>query len=171
VNLAKPEIGLVINYSYLWHREAEQGQVEGRKDRPCAVILTAKGDRVVVLPITHTTPPPGSKAIEIPIQVKRPLGLDTERSWIITSEFNVFKWPGFDLRPINRRIPDKIAYGMLPPGILKTAKQALSKNAHDKSLKQVERDDDAYLKSVSAQLERFKERPATTSTKKDDRLK
>lgn len=145
MNLPKPEIGLVINYSYLWHREAKQGHVEGRKDRPCAVVLVARDDRVIILPITHTMPSPGSKAIEIPGQVKRQLGLDSERSWIITSEFNVFKWPGFDLRPVNHREPDKIVYGMLPSGILKTAKLALSKNAHDKSIKQVTRDDDAFF--------------------------
>lgn len=141
MKLPKPIEGLVINYSYLWHREAQQGHVEGRKDRPCAVVLASKDDRVLVLPITHSPPIKGSKAIEIPANVKQQLGLDSERSWIVTSEFNVFKWPGFDLRPINSKFADKISYGMLPMGIVKMAKIALSNNAHDKVLKQVKRDD------------------------------
>jgi len=40
----------------------------------------------------------------------------------------VFNGRALDLRPINRPIPDKIAYGMFAAwDILKTAKQALSK--------------------------------------------
>src|SRR5689334_4007413 len=35
----EPEVGLVISYAYLWFEEAERGQVEGRKDRPCAIIV------------------------------------------------------------------------------------------------------------------------------------
>jgi hypothetical protein len=35
----EPRVGLVVSYSYLWSEEAEQGLVEGKKDRPCAIIL------------------------------------------------------------------------------------------------------------------------------------
>ena len=34
-----PEPGLIIRYAYLWRSEAFQGEEEGRKDRPCAVVL------------------------------------------------------------------------------------------------------------------------------------
>jgi len=37
--IPKPEAGMVINYSYLWAREARAGQEEGAKNRPCAIIL------------------------------------------------------------------------------------------------------------------------------------
>lgn len=36
--LPEPEAGLVIRYAYLWKREADGGQVEGGKDRPCALL-------------------------------------------------------------------------------------------------------------------------------------
>jgi hypothetical protein len=38
----EPEVGLVISYSYLWKQEEEQGLVERRKDRPCAIVLTVE---------------------------------------------------------------------------------------------------------------------------------
>ncbi len=104
----EPEVGLVISYSYLWKEEEEQGLVEGRKDRPCAIVLTgevptAESNRrkqVAVAPITHSPPHDPSVAIEIPPRVKAHLGLDGERSWVILEEVNIFMWPGFDLRPI-----------------------------------------------------------------------
>jgi hypothetical protein len=34
ITLPKPEPGLVIRYSYLWHDEHRQGREEGVKDRP-----------------------------------------------------------------------------------------------------------------------------------------
>ena len=93
----EPEAGLVISYSYLWKEEAERGQVEGGKDRPCAVILaidhpdsTAQGlKQVAVAPITHSPPYDPNVAVEIPPRVKQHLGLDSERSWVILDEVNV----------------------------------------------------------------------------------
>jgi hypothetical protein len=46
--------------------------------------------------------------------VKKHLGLDGEQSWIVLDEFNVFTWPGFDLRPITDR-DGRVDYGFLPP--------------------------------------------------------
>lgn len=117
-----PRPGLVIRYSYLWRREAAEGQEEGRKDRPCAVILTLQdlddGTRVFVLPITHTPPAGRQDAVEIPAMVKARLGLDTERSWIVLDEFNDFIWPGPDLRFLPGQGPESAAYGYLPPKLL-----------------------------------------------------
>ena len=118
----EPEVGLVISYSYLWKEEEEQGLVEGRKDRPCAIVLTievpaAESNRrkqVIVAPITHSAPRDPNVAVEIPPRVKEHLGLDGERSWVILDEVNIFTWPGFDLRPI-RRGETRIDYGLLPP--------------------------------------------------------
>jgi hypothetical protein len=120
--LPEPQVGLVISYSYLWSEEAELGLVEGKKDRPCAIVLAvanpkphfAKRKLVAVAPITHTSPRDPSVAIEIPLRVKEHLGLDSERSWIIVNEVNVFTWPGFDLRTIKRG-DERIDYGFLPP--------------------------------------------------------
>ena len=51
--------------------------------------------------------------MEIPAAVKRHLGLDEARSWIVIAEGNDFLWPGYDLR----RAPstDRYDYGFLPP--------------------------------------------------------
>lgn len=118
----EPEAGLVISYSYLWKEEEERGQVEGRKDRPCAIILAidhpnaalAGRKQVAVVPITHSPPHNPNVAVEIPLRVKEHLGLDSDRSWVVLDEINVFTWPGFDLRPI-RRGESRIDYGLLPP--------------------------------------------------------
>jgi hypothetical protein len=78
----EPEVGLVISYSYLWKEEEEQGLVEGRKDRPCAIVLTVEvpaaesncRKQVAVAPITHSPPHDPNVAVEIPPRVKEHLG-------------------------------------------------------------------------------------------------
>lgn len=113
-----PERGLVISYSYLWHAEHEKGLEEGRKDRPCVVILAVETEAgtqtVTVAPITHSPPTNPDAAVEIPAATKRRLGLDDGRSWIVVSEGNRFVWPGPDVRPIAR---DRFDYGFLPPAL------------------------------------------------------
>ena len=58
--LPDPQLGLVISYAYLWHHEHQAGQDEGRKDRPCVVVLAVDrgvdGLIVTVVPITHVPP-------------------------------------------------------------------------------------------------------------------
>lgn len=114
-----PERGLVVNYSYLWAGEAKPGIEEGRKERPCAIIVARYNEegrlRVRVLPITHSVPTNLDYAIEIPAVTKERLGLDSDRSWIILSEVNDFTWPGFDIRIVgNSGSP---YYGPLPPSL------------------------------------------------------
>jgi hypothetical protein len=106
----EPQPGLVISYSFLWSDEAEQGQVEGLKDRPCAIVVALDGTapnnpkQVAVVPITHSLPREPGAAIEIPRRVKEHLGLDGERSWVILD----------DLRPIKGG-DGRVEYGLLPP--------------------------------------------------------
>lgn len=99
----KPEPGDVLLYSYLWAREAARGQEEGLKDRPVVVVLATvrRGDdlELFVAPVTHSPPGREDDAVEMPTAVKRALGLDAERSWIIATEVNRFIWPGPDVRP------------------------------------------------------------------------
>ncbi len=113
----KPAPGLVISYAYLWRAQHRAGNLEGRKDRPCAIIVATTdedGDTLVyVAPMTHT-PPAAGDGVEVPASIKRRLGLDAARSWIVTDELNRFVWPGFDLRPISRDRRDQFAYGFLP---------------------------------------------------------
>lgn len=93
--IPNPEPGLVIAYAYLWHREHQAGQEVGRKDRPGVIVLAIERDAsgeiiVTVLPITHSAPADPKSAVEIPLPVKRHLGLDDDRSWIAVAEGNEF---------------------------------------------------------------------------------
>jgi hypothetical protein len=122
VPLPKPEPGLVIRYSYLWRREADDGEVAGRKDRPCAVVVAIErnpfGSIVYVVPITHSQPLEPSGGIALSGAAKRRLALDEAPSWVVTSEFNAFVWPGPDLRGIpDAEIPGDFVYGSLPEAI------------------------------------------------------
>lgn len=113
-----PEPGLVISYAYVWDHEAQTGQEEGRKDRPCVIALAIERQQdgqtlVTVLPVTHRPPSDAAAAVEIPPAVKKHLGLDDERSWVVVSEGDQFVRPGYDLRKAPRT--DRYDYGFLPP--------------------------------------------------------
>jgi hypothetical protein len=117
VTYPAPLPGLVIRYGFLWSREARAGATEGRKDRPCAIVVAVPrnqhGDtRVVVVPVTHAAPEDPSSAVVLPSAVKASLGLDAEPAWVRLDELNVFSWPGYDLRSIAGA--DRIDYGALP---------------------------------------------------------
>ena len=121
--LPQPRNGLVIRYAFLWREDAARGQEEGDKDRPCAVVLNTR-DRaeqviVVVLPITHTPPRDKRLAVEVPVDTKRRLGLDDDRSWIVVTDANRFIWPGPDLRPRRPGDAASVAYGLLPAALYK----------------------------------------------------
>jgi hypothetical protein len=116
--IPNPEPGLVISYSYLWHHEHRVGREEGQKDRPSVIVLAVEREAdgailVTVLPITHSPPTYPASAVEIPLPVKRHLGLDDGRSWIVVAEGNEFCLPGYDLR--RRPNSDRYDYGFLPP--------------------------------------------------------
>ena len=127
MSFPQPKPGQVIRYSYLWKKEAEQGQEEGLKDRPAAIVLVTKDDQneqiVTVLPITHTPPRDITEAIEIPSQTKRRLGLDDDRSWVVLTEVNRFIWPGPDLRMSRRGEPESVLYGYLPANFFDAVKE------------------------------------------------
>ncbi len=129
MSLPIPEPGLVISYSYLWRHEHNRGLEEGRKDRPCLIVLSVQRvsqqpPRVTVAAITHSPPQESAFAVEIPARVKQHLGLDDARSWIILDEVNQFDWPGFDLRPVPGRT-DRFAYGFIPPRLYDAARSIL----------------------------------------------
>lgn len=103
----RPIPGLTICYSYLWHREAaEMRREEGLKYRPCVIVLSYEGIKGLpgrfvadVAPVTHRRPDDGD-GVEIPLSVKRRMGLDAEHSWVVTTEINRFIWPRPDLHPV-----------------------------------------------------------------------
>lgn len=145
MGLPDPKPGLVISYSFLWSEEAEQGQVEGRKDRPCAIVVAldfsepAKPKQVAVVPITHSPPSDPAVAIEIPLPVKKHLGLDSERSWAILDEFNVFAWPGYDLRPIKEK-DGRVEYGFLPPRLFDQIIETIQRLDEQEAIARTSRD-------------------------------
>ena len=129
MSLPDPEPGLVIRYSYLWRREQREGREEGAKDRPCAIVLVAEEEDgetlVVVLPITHRSPDSAAAALELPPAIKRRLGLDDERSWVVLTESNQFGWPGPDLR---RGEDGSVVYGSCRRGFSRKSSAAFSRS-------------------------------------------
>jgi hypothetical protein len=138
--LPLPQVGQVIRYAYLWWNEARVGREHGAKDRPCGIVLirvTKAGHTVAfVLPITHTAPLKDEDGIEIPQATKRRLGLDTERSWVITTELNQFTWPGPDIRPT---ASGEYIYGYLPEKLMRLVLEQVKKHAGNKRLKNFSR--------------------------------
>lgn len=124
MSIPDPKPGLVVRYDYLWSREAAAGRDHG-KERPTYIVAAtddfASPRYVVLLPITHSSPPGASVGIEIPLNVKRKIGLDDEPSWIIISEYNVKEWPNGGLSTIPGR-NGVFAYGFIPPGLFATVK-------------------------------------------------
>jgi len=91
---------------------------------------------VYVLPITHTRPLTQEDGIEIPAATKQRLGLDTDRSWIITTELNRFAWPGPDIRPT---ASGDYIYGNLPERLMHLAFAQVMRHADKKELKSIPR--------------------------------
>jgi hypothetical protein len=119
-----PERGDVIEFSYLWAHERAEGLLEGVKDRRCVIAAVLEGGlRVVVMPITGTEPSHDNK---IPLPGGA-LGLERP-SWVVTSELNITRWPGHDLRPARRPSGAWWRYGRLSDALrrrLADAMQAL----------------------------------------------
>lgn len=118
----KPPVGHLIAYEYVW-ASVFKARDEGEKTYPVAVVA-ARHDLgpvsfAYVLAISHSPPRPGDRALQVPLKLKRHLGLDDGPSWIYTDQVNVFAWPGPDLRPAERlsRLPRAIGtcvIGALP---------------------------------------------------------
>lgn len=140
--MPEPERGLVVRYSYLWHSEAQRGQEEGVKERPCAIVIAVKRakdgkHRVMVAPITHTLPEKKGNAVEVPPAIGRALGFDHAKSWIVTTEVNVFTWPGPDIRAARGK---KYEFGRLPHSLAEQVRRDIFERARTRA-KAVERDE------------------------------
>ena len=110
---AAPEVGDVWSYPYLWARQHADGETEGRKARPCALILLLRQEDemggkaatlVVLLAITTQPPRDGVAAVEVPLIERRRAGLDADRPlWVIVDEHNEDILPGsYDFEPGGR---------------------------------------------------------------------
>jgi len=85
--------GSVIRYPFLWVREFDKGETEGRKSRPTAVgfrLNRPDGQDILILfPITTQQPKSNRFAVEIPDTEKKRAGLEAAlRLWIILDEYN-----------------------------------------------------------------------------------
>jgi mRNA-degrading endonuclease toxin of MazEF toxin-antitoxin module len=129
VPVPEPFPGLVIHYSYLWHDQHRRGLEEGVKERPCVIVsVTAdEGGSLIVhlAPVTHQPSRVPSQAVELPPPVKKHLGLDNLRSWVLVTEVNRLRWPGPDVRQIPGRPLGSFSYGVLPPGLFRQVRDAL----------------------------------------------
>ena len=125
-----PEPADVISYAYLWAREHDSGIEEGLKDRPVVVvvaqIVTEGRTELLVAPVTHATPSAG-EGVLIPGRDKRQLGLDSDPSWVVTTEMNRFIWPGPDIRLV--KSGDTPLYGAIPPRLYELIRGEILRNA------------------------------------------
>lgn len=86
--------GLLIWYPYLWARQQDGGETEGRKHRPCCLVVPrhdpASGKTVLfLLPVSTLAPGPGQRAVAIPEIERRRAGLTHWKSgWVYVSEYN-----------------------------------------------------------------------------------
>ncbi len=145
MSLPPPLPGLVISYSYLWAREQKQGADEGRKNRPCAIVMARQvfesREIVTVVPITHTPPTDTADAVAMPPQLKAYLGLDEQPSWVVVTETNDFLWPGPDLRPVPGLVPTRFDYGTLPPRFFAHIRDRILQAHRQRKLNRVTRTD------------------------------
>jgi hypothetical protein len=73
---------VVSNYPYLWLRQYEAGETEGRKDK-------SGRNHLVLLPISSQKPGKGQAAIKLPATERKGIGLDSFRdAWIYLDEYN-----------------------------------------------------------------------------------
>lgn len=134
-----PKPANVLSYAYLWAHEAARGEEDGRKQRPVVVVIArAEVDgntELLVVPVTTQPPAVPGDAFEIPARVKAHLGLDAERCWIMVTELNRFRWPGPDIRPIERRENHTPFYGFIPQPLFDAVLAAVIARAEGRRVK------------------------------------
>lgn len=133
----------MIRYAYLWTHEADAGAEEGRKDRPCAVVLalarTEGAVEVVVAPITSTAPARDADGVELPPETRRRLGLQEAPCWVVLTEVNRFAWPGPDLRPVETAEGPAWSHRLLPARLFERVRDAVAARARARTLRAVPR--------------------------------
>ena len=91
--MIKPKIGDIWRYPFLWEREQQAGEDQGRKPRNTAlaavVPVSEKSTHLYLLAITGTEPRRDQDALEIPAMEIRRAGMtEYKRLWIILDEYN-----------------------------------------------------------------------------------
>lgn len=104
-------IGHILHYVYLFEEDAAKGLDEGLKTRPVVVLHVDRPlGRVHVLAVT-TKGERYPDTVPLPPEVSSAAKLSPESS-VVVSEYNHFRWLGFDIRPV----ADGYIAGRLPPG-------------------------------------------------------
>lgn len=84
--------GDIYYYPYLWKREGDNGETEGRKPRECAFIakrVDAKGDTNLFILATTGSFDGTGEAVEIPDMEKHRAGLEADKQlWVVIDEYN-----------------------------------------------------------------------------------
>ena len=83
----------VEGYPYLWLRQRDAGETEGRKARPvCVAVASADAvgqSHLALLPISSQRPAATQSAIKIPQLERKRLGLHGDRpAWVYLGEYN-----------------------------------------------------------------------------------
>lgn len=119
----RPEAGEVFRYPYLWRREADAGEAEGRKRRPvCVAVVVESGPArtlLFILAITTRPPTPERIALAVPETEARRAGLDAATSWVILDEANV------DVLERSYVFEDRTPLGRFSPGFTRSIQAAL----------------------------------------------
>jgi len=75
----------------------------------------------------------------MPPRVRQHLGLGDERCWIVIDEYNLFTWPGPDIRPVRRGSENNPRYGSIPGRLLEQIRADMERIAKGGGLKQTKR--------------------------------
>ncbi len=90
---------------------------------------------LLVVPVTTQPPVHPDDAFEMPTRVKAHLGLDAARCWIMVTELNRFRWPGPDIRPIERGDARTPYYGFIPQPLFDAVLAAVIARAERRQVK------------------------------------
>jgi hypothetical protein len=91
--VSDPRAGEVWRYPFLWDQQSKQGETEGRKERPTAIVAAvhdAGGSLfLALLPISTQRPAKGRISLAIPEIEARRIGLTSAQPlWVIIDEYN-----------------------------------------------------------------------------------
>ena len=144
--MIEPTPGLVIYYDFLWKEESDQGRMDGRKDRPCAIVLRSDlqedgSCKVLLCPITHAPIAEDETGIQLPLRVARHLGLDEEPQFIKTHQLNQVLWSAQSL-PYGV-VPNKNGEwtcGEIPRALGQAVFDQILENVRTKKLRKVDRE-------------------------------
>lgn len=162
-----PKPGMVINYGYLWARQAKQGMVDPQKYRPSLILAVKEQEEkklVYVAPITHTPPFYPEESLLMPMATKERLGLDGQNSWLMLSEVNKFEWPGVDIRRVPRRRERSQFYGFVPGAFLEEAQAKMMEMVELKRFKTVGREMTQPVANESQPEQKPAEQPVAAKT-------